>query len=509
MSRSRRLVRKTRAPDVRDLQHYPVLPQTQNCILDSQARRKSESAAILIRERNVKRNTTISLTARNPFAPPVPPKDKPSEITFTTPVIGGGERTLCALEKEWMLNDYIHPTPTSNGGISQTYLPNDLVAVKESVFQDENLPPRQIHPCLKATPITPQDFEAPQAIYQGRTVDTASAVASSDPISQNANHGVKYKAAKRDTVADLLSDIMGSDQEARLSRQETLDEVATLSAVPLPLRIPNKLNTSLRGSRGSSIPPMSKFNKLELSGRPSLQIVTTFANPRTAPEPIAQHRGGGSKRRMSHPHGREDKPARTSMVRWSLFPKVAKVTPPPNDAPPIPRKSSLRRTNIARFPQDSAPLPAFKQRRANTFPAHKSPQKSRKDRDIRLTPTMPQRRNTQPIIVNRMRDPAEAFDEYFAVRKSATNDVNEATPAAPNKANSKRANDGGGCFGLYTTAKPRVSDVFDHMRNVGPKNRARKKRKEVIDELRRKQEEMARASIHASAKKGDGGYRKL
>jgi hypothetical protein len=502
MSRSRRLVRKTRAPDVRDLQHYPVVPQTQNCIFDSQARRKSESAAIPIRERNVKRNTTIGLTARNPFAPPVPPKDKPLEIAFTAPVIGGGERTLCALEKEWMLNDYIHPTPTSNGGLAQTYLPNDLVAVKESVFQEENLPARQIHPCLGATPITPQDFEAPQAIYQGRTVDTASAVASSDAISQNANQGVKYKAVKCDTVADLLSDIMGGDQEARLSRQETLDEVATLSAVPLPLQIPNKLNTS---RLGSSIPPMSKFNKLELSGRPSLQILTTFANPRTAPEPIAQHRGG-STRRMSHPHGREDKPARTSMIRWSLFPKVAKVTPPRNEAPPIPRKSTLRRTDIAHFHQDSAPLPASQQRHADTFPAYKNSHKSRRDPDIRPTPTVPQRRNTQPIIVNRMRDPAEAFNEYLAVRKSATADVNEATPAASNKANSKRANTGGDCcLGLYTTAKPRLSDVFDGIRNVGPKNRARKKRKEVIDELRRKQEEMARASIHASAKKGDGG----
>ncbi|KAI4669668.1 uncharacterized protein J4E88_009950 [Alternaria novae-zelandiae] len=416
----------------------------------SQARRKSESAAIPIHDRDVKRDTATSSTARNPFAPPVPPKDEPYKTASTSSAISGTGNTLSALEKEWMLNDCIQPKSVNEDRLRQEYSPKSMRAVDESESRDGRTPARRIHPALRSISSPPRSFIALRESVQDSGVDVFSPVTSSDATSDDANSEVMPKATKRDTVADLFSEIMGTGKAPRLPRQRVLDEVSTRSAVPPPLRIPSKPKPS---PRGSALPPTThKYNKLELGGRPSLQIVTTFAEPRTAPEPLANRRS--YTKRMSHGHGRKDRPARASMMRWSLFQKDAQVPPPPpvpeprNETPPIPRKSSKRGRSITlREPLlpkkstsplgESPPPPLPKQRRAQTFPAQKSSHKLRKDSDIRLSPTLPQRRNTHHITVNRMRDPDEAFEELIALRRRATGDVDGGALTVPGRANSK------------------------------------------------------------------------
>ncbi|KAI4680804.1 hypothetical protein J4E81_009988 [Alternaria sp. BMP 2799] len=489
----------------------------------SQARRQSESAAIPIHDRDVKRDTATSSTARNPFAPPVPPKDEPHKTASTSSAISEARNTLSALEKEWMLNDCIQPKSVHEDKLRQEYSPKSMRAVAESESREGRSPASRIHPALRSISSPPRSFIALRESVQDSGVDVFSPVTSSDATSEDANSEVKSKAAKRDTVADLFSEIMGTGKAPRLPRQRVLDEVSTHSAVPPPLRIPSKPKPS---PRGSALPPTHKYNKLELGGRPSLQIVTTFAEPRTAPEPLANRRS--YTKRMSHGHGRKDRPARASMMRWSLFPPKDTLVPlpqvpePRNDTPPIPRKSSKRGRSITleepllpkkiQLPlEESVPPPLPKQRRAQTFPAQKSSHKLRKDSDIRLSPTLPQRRATHHITVNRMRDPDEAFEELIALRRRATADVDGGAPTVPARANSKPHDGGGGgggdCSGLYTTAKGRVDDIVEVVRSVREKNRARKKREKMMAEVRRKYEEMASASTHQTG--GEGGYKWL
>lgn len=77
-----------------------------NPFFHPQARRKSESAAITIHNRNVKHNIAMNHVARSSFAPPVPPKDEPLRIaSAATPVKEEAKKSLDILEKEWMLND--------------------------------------------------------------------------------------------------------------------------------------------------------------------------------------------------------------------------------------------------------------------------------------------------------------------------------------------------------------------------------------------------------------------
>ncbi|KAI4639546.1 uncharacterized protein J4E78_010873 [Alternaria triticimaculans] len=507
------------------------MPQPENPFahfFHSQARRRSESAAIPIHDRDVKRDTATSSTARNPFAPPVPPKDEPHKTSSTSSAISETRKTLSALEKEWMLNDCIQPTLAREDKLRQEYSPKSMRAVDGSEIREGRSPASRIHPALRSVSSPPRSFIAHRESVQDSGVDVFSPVTSSDVTSEDANSEVKSKAAKRDTVADLFSEIMGTGKAPRLPRQRVLDEVSTRSAVPPPLRIPSKPKPS---PRGSALPPTHKYNKLELGGRPSLQIVTTFAEPRTAPEPLANRRS--YTKRMSHGHGRKDRPARASMMRRSLFskdaqvpqvPELPQVPEPRNDIPipPIPRKSSKRGRSITleepllpkkvQLPlEESVPPPLTKQRRAQTFPAQKSSHKLRKDSDIRLSPTLPQRRATHHITVNRMRDPDEAFEELIALRRRATADVSESAPTVPAGTNSKPHGSGGGsggdCFGLYTTAKGRVDDIVEVVRSVREKNRARKKREKMMAEVRRKYEEMASASTHQTG--GEGGYKWL
>ncbi|KAI4606826.1 hypothetical protein J4E80_009905 [Alternaria sp. BMP 0032] len=511
------------------------MPQPDNPFahfVHSQARRKSESAAIPIHDRDVKRDTATSSTARNPFAPPVPPKDEPHKTASTSSAISETRNTLSALEKEWMLNDCIQPTLAREDKLRQEYSPKSMRPVAGSESREGRSPARRIHPALRSISSPPRSFVALRESVQDSGVDVFSPVTSSDAASEDANTEVKSKATKRDTVADLFSEIMGTGKAPRLPRQRVLDEVSTRSAVPPPLRIPSKPKPS---PRGSALPPTHKYNKLELGGRPSLQIVTTFAQPRTAPEPLANRRS--YTKRMSHGHGRKDRPARASMMRWSLFqkdaivpqvPELPQVPEPRNETPPIPRKSSKRGRSITLeeplLPKKSVttleeeslppppPLPITKQRRAQTFPAQKSSHKLRKDSDIRLSPTLPQRRNTHHITVNRMRDPDEAFEELIALRRRATADVDGGAPTVPARANSKFHGDGGvgsggDCFGLYSTAKGRVDDIVEVVRSVREKNRARKKREKMMAEVRRKYEEMASTTGNQTG--GEGGYRWL
>ena len=527
MGNDRCRLQKPRVPYLRDSQHDDTMPQPENPFahfLHSQARRKSESAAIPIYDRDVKRDTATSSTARNPFAPPVPPKDEPRESASTSPAISGTRNTLSALEKEWMLNDCIQPTLAREDKLRQEYSPKSMRAVAESESRDGRSPARRIHPALRSISSPPRSFIALRESVQDSGVNVFSPVSSSEATLEDSNSEVKSKATKRDTVADLFSEIMGTGKAPRLPRQRVLDEVSTRSAVPPPLRIPSKPKPS---PRGSALPPTHKYNKLELGGRPSLQIVTTFAEPRTAPEPLANRRS--YTKRMSHQHGRKDRSARASMLRWSLFQKDVnvpqpKVPEPRNETPPIPRKSSKRGRSITlREPLlpkkstsplgESPPPPLPKQRRAQTFPAQKSSHKLRKDSDIRLSPTLPQRRNTHHITVNRMRDPDEAFEELIAFRRRATADVTDGAPTVPVRANSKinggRGSSGGGgdCFGLYSTAKGRVDDIVEVVRSVREKNRARKKREKMMAEVRRKYEEMASATSNQMG--GEGGYKWL
>ncbi|KAI4643305.1 uncharacterized protein J4E79_011245 [Alternaria viburni] len=503
------------------------MPQPENPFahfFHSQARRRSESAAIPIHDRDVKRDTATSSTARNPFAPPVPPKDEPHKTSSTSSAISETRKTLSALEKEWMLNDCIQPTLAREDKLRQEYSPKSMRAVDGSEIREGRSPASRIHPALRSISSPPRSFIALRESVQDSGVDVFSPVTSSDATSENANSEVKSKATKRDTVADLFSEIMGTGKAPRLPRQKVLDEVSTRSAVPPPLRIPSKPKPS---PRGSALPPTHKYNKLELGGRPSLQIVTTFAEPRTAPEPLANRRS--YTKRMSHQHGRKDRPARASMLRWSLFPKdttvsLPQVPEPRNETPPIPRKSSKRGRSITLeeplLPRKSTPplgesvpppLPVTKQRRAQTFPAQKSSHKLRKDSDIRLSPTLPQRRATHHITVNRMRDPDEAFEELIALRRRATADVGGGAPTVPARVNSKphsvSGGRGGDCFGLYTTAKSRVDDIVEVVRSVREKNRARKKREKMMAEVRRKYEEMASATSNQTG--GEGGYKWL
>ncbi|KAI4614225.1 uncharacterized protein J4E87_009622 [Alternaria ethzedia] len=494
----------------------------------SQARRKSESAAIPIHDRDVKRDTATSSTARNPFAPPVPPKDEPREVASASPAISETRNNLSALEKEWMLNDCIQPTLAREDKLRQEYSPKSMRAIDESEIREGRSFARRIHPALRSISSPPRSFIALRESVQDSGVDVFSPVTSSDTTSEDANSEIKSKAAKRDTVADLFSEIMGTGKAPRLPRQKVLDEVSTRSAVPPPLRIPSKPKPS---PRGSALPPTHKYNKLELGGRPSLQIVTTFAEPRTAPEPLANRRS--YTKRMSHGHGRKDRPARASMMRWSLFQKDAQVPQVPelpqlpeprNETPPIPRKSSKRGRSITleepllpkkiQLPlEESVPPPLTKHRRAQTFPAQKSSHKLRKESDIRLSPTLPQRRATHHITVNRMRDPDEAFEELIALRRRAIADVTDGAPTVPARANGKinggSGNIGGGgdCLGLYTTAKGRVDDIVEVVRSVREKNRARKKREKMMAEVRRKYEEMASATSNQTG--GEGGYKWL
>ncbi|KAI4702627.1 hypothetical protein J4E89_010348 [Alternaria sp. Ai002NY15] len=499
------------------------MPQPENPFahfVHSQARRRSESAGIPIHDRDVKRDTATSSTARNPFAPPVPPKDEPREVASASPAISETRNTLSALEKEWMLNDCIQPTLAREDKLRQEYSPKSMRAAAESESRDGRSPARRIHPALRSISSPPRSFIALRGSVQDSGVDVFSPVTSSDATSDDTNSEVKSKAAKRDTVADLFSEIMGTGKAPRLPRQKVLDEVSTRSAVPPPLRIPSKPKPS---PRGSALPQTHKYNKLELGGRPSLQIVTTFAEPRTAPEPLANRRS--YTKRMSHGHGRKDRPARASMMRWSLFPKdatVPQVPEPRNETPPIPRKSSKRGRSITleepllprkiELPlEESVPPPLTKQRRAQTFPAQKSSHKLRKDSDIRLSPTLPQRRNTHHITVNRMRDPDEAFEELIALRRRATADVTDGAPTVPARTDSKTnggsGSGGGDCFGLYTTAKGRIDDIVEVVRSVREKNRARKKREKMMAEVRRKYEEMASATSNQTG--GEGGYKWL
>ncbi|KAI4911458.1 uncharacterized protein J4E92_010271 [Alternaria infectoria] len=505
------------------------MPQPENPFahfFHSQARRRSESAAIPIHDRDVKRDTATSSTARNPFAPPVPPKDEPCKTASTSTAMSETRDTLSALEKEWMLNDCIQPTLAREDKLRQEYSPKSMRAIDESEIREGRSPASCIHPALRSTSSPPRSFVALRESVQDSGVDVFSPLTSSEATSEDANSEVKSKVTKRDTVADLFSEIMGTGKAPRLPRQRVLDEVSTRSAVPPPLRIPSKPKPS---PRGSALPPTHKYNKLELGGRPSLQIVTTFAEPRTAPEPLANRRS--YTKRMSHGHGRKDRPARASMMRWSLFPPKDAQGPLPqvperrNETPPIPRKSSKRGRSITLeeplLPRKSAtpleeessppPLPITKQRRAQTFPAQKSSHKLRKDSDIRLLPTLPQRRATHHITVNRMRDPDEAFEELIALRRRATADVDGGALIVPARANGKKDSGSGGgggdCFGLYTTAKGRVDDIVEVVRSVREKNRARKKREKMMAEVRRKYEEMASATTNQTG--GEGGYKWL
>ncbi|KAH8637140.1 hypothetical protein IG631_08975 [Alternaria alternata] len=70
-----------------------------NLFFHSQARRKSESAAVPIHNRNVKHNIAMNHVARSSFAPPVPPKDEPPRIACAaTPVKEEAEKSLDILE---------------------------------------------------------------------------------------------------------------------------------------------------------------------------------------------------------------------------------------------------------------------------------------------------------------------------------------------------------------------------------------------------------------------------
>ncbi|CAN9149772.1 unnamed protein product [Alternaria alternata] len=167
----------------------------------SQARRKAESAAVPIHNRNVKHNTAMNHVARSSFAPPVPPKDEPPRIApAVTPVKEEDKKSLDILEKEWMLNDYLGltPTPMSEGGLAQEYLPSNI------------------------------EIDGRRGSRNMIIDDSAELVDipdSSEGTLLATQIGAETRATKRDTVAVLMDDIIGGGKKRRNTQPIIVDRM--------------------------------------------------------------------------------------------------------------------------------------------------------------------------------------------------------------------------------------------------------------------------------------------
>jgi hypothetical protein len=169
--------------------------------------------------------------------------------------------------------------------------------------------------------------------------------------------------------------------------------------------------------------------------------------------------------------------------------------------------SRARDRNDIKGAEESARQPFLQQWRAHTFPEQKNFHRLQNDLDTSPAPTPPQRRNTQRITVNRMRDPDEAFNEVLALRKRATAYTNEDTTTVPRPNIKEVESDAkGGCLGFYASAKTHTEDIVESIRSVRRKNEAKRRREKMMEEVRRKYEEMLNASTITSTDKGEKMY---
>jgi hypothetical protein len=440
----------------------------------SQARRKAESAAVPIHNRNVKHNIAMNHVARSPFAPPIPPKDEPPRIaSAVTPVKEEDKKSLDILEKEWMLKDYLGltPTPISEGGLAQEYLPSNIEI---------------------------DGRRGSRNMIIDKSAELVDIPDSSEGTLLATQIGAETRATKRDTVAVLMDDIIGSEKKVSRRHQDVLEAAATLGDMPTPLRIPKKPENS---PLYSSIPPTSKFKKLHLNKRPSLKITTTFTEPRSAPMP-PNFRLGNSQN-GSHLHNGRYSVVHTCITdcrkRFSGGAKAAQLR---SSMPYSFRQSRPKRETTTQPLSSRTLLPQIEQRYAGIFPGHNSVHASGNVRERLLQPS--QRRNTQPIIVDRMRDPDETFHELLAIHKRTTVDFKEVIAAAktPKPENGKLGSFAKcDCTGLKSAAKSHADGLIEHFKDFRLRNRKTRRREENIEEVRRRYEEMVTAN--ASARRGD------
>jgi hypothetical protein len=290
------------------------------------------------------------------------------------------------------------------------------------------------------------------------------------------------RATKRDTVAVLMDDIIGSEKKVSRRHQDVLEAAATLGDIPTPLRIPKKPENS---PLYSSIPPTLKSNKLHPNGRPSLKITTTFTEPRSAPM-LPDFRLGNSQ------NGRHLHNGKYAVVhicitdcrkRLSGGAKAAQLR---SSMPYSFRQSRPKRETTTQPLSSRTLLPQIEQRYAGIFPGQNSVHASGNAQETLLQPS--QRRNTQPIIVDRMRDPDEAFHDLPATHKRATADFKEVIAAAKT---SKPENGKLGsfarcnCTGLKSAAKSHADGLIEHFKGFRLRNRKTRRREEKIEEVRR------------------------
>jgi hypothetical protein len=390
-----------------------------------------------------------------------------------TPVKEEDKKSLDILEGEWMLNDYLGltPTPMSEGGLAQEYLPSNIEI-------DGRRGSRNI--------IIDDSAKLVDIPYSSERMLLATQI------------GAETRATKRDTVAVLMDDIIGSGKKASRRHQDVLEAAATLGDIPTSLRIPNRPeNLPLY----SSVPPTLKSNKRHLNKRPSLKITTTFTEHRSAPMPPNFRLGNSHNGR--HLHNGKYSVVHTCIMdcrkRLSGDAKAAQLR---SSMPYSFRQSRPKRETTTQPLSSRTLLPQIEQRYAGIFPGHNSVHASGNAQETLLQPS--QRRNTQPIIVDRMRDPDETFHELLAIHKRATANFKEAIAAAktPKPENGKL----GSCArcdytGLKPTAESHADGLIEHFKDFRLKNRKTRRREEKIEEVRRRYEEMVTAN--ASARRGD------
>ena len=311
--------------------------------------------------------------------------------------------------------------------------------------------------------------------------------------------GAETKATKRDTVAVLMDDIIVSEKKVSRRHQDVLQAAAMLRDMPTPLRIPKKPQIS---PLYSSIPPTLKSNKLHLNKCPSLKITTTFTEPRSAPIHPNFRLGNAQNERQLH----NDKYAAVHTCitdcrrRLSGGAKAAQLR---SSMPYSFRQSRPKRETTTQPLSNRTLLPQIEQRYAGIFPGHNNVHASGNVQETSLQSS--QCRNTQPFIVDRMRDPDETFHELLAIQKRTTVDFREVIAAAktPKLENGKlgsfaRCN----CTGLKSMAKSHADSMIEHFKDSRLKNRKMIRREERIEEVRRRYEEMVTAN--AGARRGDG-----
>ena len=372
-----------------------------------------------------------------------------------------------------MLKDYLGltPTPISEGGLAQEYLPSNIEI---------------------------DGRRGSRNMIIDNSAELVDIPDSSEGTLLATQIGAETRATKRDTVAVLMDDIIGSEKKVSRRHQDVLEAAATLGDMPTPLRIPKKPENSLLYS---SIPPTLKSNKRHLNKRPSLKITTTFTEPRSAPMP-PDFRLGNSQN-GSHLHNGKYAVVHTCITdcrkRLSGGAKAAQLR---SSMPYSFRQSRPKRETTTQPLSSRTLLPQIEQRYAGIFPGHNSVHASGNVRERLLQPS--QRRNTQPIIVDRMRDPDETFHELLAIHKRTTVDFKEVIAAAktPKPENGKLGSFAKcDCTGLKSAAKSHADGLIEHFKDFRLRNRKTRWREEKIEEVRRRYEEMVTAN--ASARRGD------